>query len=84
MALSFIFIVSSDSQIVEGMRSASLNMFGFVFEQVDDAGSYFKLNEKNSALRKENTRLAFENFQLQDALLENIRLRKLLQFKYEV
>jgi rod shape-determining protein MreC len=84
MALSLIFIVSSDNEIVEGMRSSSLNMFGLVFEQVDDAGSYFKLSKKNSALRRENTRLAFENYQLQDALLENIRLRKLLQFKYEV
>ena len=84
LTLSFIFIVSSDSQIVEGMRSSSLTTFGMIQEKIDDAGAYFSLNKKNSKLRKENTRLAFENYQLQDALLENVRLRRLLQFKYEV
>jgi rod shape-determining protein MreC len=84
LVLSFIFIVSSDSMLVEGMRSASLTTFGIIQERIDDVGSYFNLTKKNNELRKENTRLAFENYQLQDALLENIRLRKLLQFKYEV
>jgi len=84
LTLSFIFIVSSDSDLVEGMRSSSLVTFGIVQEKIDDIGEYFNLSKKNSELRKENTRLGFENYQLQDALLENIRLRKLLQFKYEV
>lgn len=66
------------------MRSSSLITLGFLHETVNDIGDYFNLNHKNSILRKDNTRLAFENYQLQDALLENIRLRKLLQFKYEV
>ncbi|NOG46394.1 MAG: rod shape-determining protein MreC [Calditrichaeota bacterium] len=84
LILSFIFIVSSDSTVVEGMRSSSLTMFGVMQETIDDMGSYFNLSKKNSELRKENTRLAYENYHLQDALLENMRLRKLLQFKYEV
>jgi rod shape-determining protein MreC len=50
---------------------------------IDQTGDYFNLREVNSNLRKDNTQLAYENHQLQDALLENIRLRKLLQFKYE-
>jgi len=77
-------IVSNDSGIVEGIRSSSLTTFGIIQEKIEVAGAYFNLNKKNSVLRKENTRLAFENYQLQDALLENIRLRKLLQFKYKV
>ncbi len=84
LILSFIFLVSSDSTLVEGMRSSSLTTFGIIQDNINETGSYFNLNEKNSELRKENTRLAFENYQLQDALLENIRLRKMLQFKYEV
>ena len=82
--LSFIFITSSDTPLVEGMRSSTLTIFGTMQEQVDDASSYFGLEEENRALRKENTRLAYENHQLQDALLENIRLKKLLQFEYKV
>ena len=84
VVISFILITSSDNQIVEGMRSSSLFFFGTIQEQIDNTSSYFSLNEKNRELRKENTHLAYENHQLQDALLENIRLKKLLQFEYKV
>lgn len=82
--LSFIFITSSDSAIVEGMRSSSLTIVGTIQNQLDNINSYLGLREQNHHLRKENTQLAYENEHLQDALLENIRLKKLLQFKYEV
>lgn len=82
--LSFILITSSDNEIVEGMRSTSLVFFGVIEEQIENASSYFSLKEQNRELRKENTQLAYENHQLQDALLENIRLKKLLQFEYKV
>lgn len=84
LVLSFIFITSSDSKIVDGIRTTSLNVNGFIQENINAVGSYFNLADKNSELRKQNTRLAYENYQLQDALLENVRLRKLLKFKYEV
>jgi len=77
-------IFSSDAQIVEGLRSTSLYSIGLVGRFVDSIESYFNLQQINHELRTENTRLAYENFELQDALLENIRLRKLLQFKYEL
>lgn len=82
--LSFVFITISDKAIVEGIRSTSLVIYGSIEEKLNTAGSYFDLNQTNQILRKENTRLAYENEHLKDALLENIRLRKLLQFKYEV
>lgn len=82
--LSFIFITSSDQVLVEGMRSSSLIVIGSIQNQINNIDSYFGLREQNHSLRKENTRLAYENEHLQDALLENIRLKKLLQFKYEV
>jgi len=84
VVLSFIFITSGDNQVVEGMRSSSLTIFGTIQEQIDNASSYFLLRKQNRDLRKENTKLAYENHQLQDALLENIRLKKLLQFEYKV
>ena len=76
-------MLSSDSQIVEGLRSTTLLSFGFIQENIQSAGSYFNLKTINKELRRENTRLAYENFQLQDVLLENIRLHRLLQFKYK-
>ncbi len=74
-------MLSSDSTIVEGLRSTSLNTFGFIQRALSGINQYFGLVETNHKLRLENTKLAYENFQLQDALLENIRLHKLLKFK---
>lgn len=77
-------MLSSESKIVEGIRKTGLLTIGSVQSVISGAGSYFELEEKNRELRKENTQLSYEIFQLQDALLENIRLKELLQFKYEV
>jgi len=74
-------MLSSDSAIVEGLRSTTLFSFGLVQNQILKLDSYFSLRKANKILNAENTKLAFDNFQLQEALLENIRLRKLLQFK---
>lgn len=76
-------IISSDAKIVEGLRSATLFSFGIIGDLTDSISSYVNLRETNRQLSEENTKLAYENFQLQDALLENIRLRKLIQFKYK-
>ena len=81
--LSFLFMTSSDNQIVEGLRSTTVYLFGFVQSRFDSLDEYFSLREVNKYLQLENTRLSYENSKLQNALLENIRLRKLLQFKYE-
>jgi len=74
-------MLSSDSAIVEGLRSSTLFSIGFIQEKIQAVDAYFGLRSQNEALRLQNTRLAYENFRLQDALLENIRLKNLLQFK---
>ncbi len=74
-------MLSSDSAIVEGLRSANLQLFGFVQQNLTSVTNYFNLAETNRQLRLENTKLAYQNFQLQDALLENIRLHNFLDFK---
>jgi len=79
--ISFFFMISSDSMIVEGLRSTTLYSFGLVQSQISAVGSYFNLRDENRKLIAENTRLAFEKYQLQDALLENIRLNKLLHLE---
>ncbi len=83
LVLSFLMIISSDAKIVEGLRSTTLFSIGLIGEFTDSMSSYFNLRESNRKLTEENAKLAYENFQLQDALLENIRLRKLIQFKYQ-
>ncbi len=84
IVLSFLLLLSSESMVAEGLRSTGLALVGALDEVSSSVGNYFNLEETNRRLRKENTRLAYENFQLQDALLENVRLRKILQFSYSV
>lgn len=81
---SLFLMTSRNHQIIEGLRTASLSFFGFFDDNLSGIGSYFSLEEQNRELRKQNTRLAYEKFQLEDALLENIRMRKLLQLKHQV
>ena len=76
-------MLSSDSKIVEGLRSSTLLSIGFIQDNIKAVGSYLDLRSINKELRQENTRLAYDNFQLQDVLLENIRLHRLLQFEYK-
>ncbi len=82
--LSVTLMLSSRSPVVEGLRSVAMVFLGGLESRFEVINNYFNLHQKNLRLHKTNTELALKNFQLQDALLENIRLRKLLQFKYEV
>ncbi len=77
-------MVSSDKIIVEGLRFTSLVSIGAVDDVLSSIKSYFNLRSANERLRLQNTRLAVENFQLQDAVLENIRLRRLLRLKHQL
>jgi rod shape-determining protein MreC len=62
-------------------RSIAYITVGKVGNILQETGAYFRLSDKVKKLNKQNAELAFKNAQLQDALLENIRLRKLLEFK---
>jgi len=76
-------MLSSDKQVVEGLRSVSLVGVGAVDEALTSLSSYLGLKSKIRDLRLKNTQLAYQNYQLQEALLENLRLRKLLQLKQQ-
>ncbi len=78
--LSSAMMLSSDSAIVEGLRSSSLMSVGFIQGTLSELDSYFALRRINRELFLENTKLAYKNYQLQDALLENLRLHELLEF----
>jgi len=78
---SLLLLVFNDQDPGMPFRSIAYNTIGYVGSALQETGSYFRLSEKVRELNKENAELAFKNIQLQDALLENIRLRKLLEFK---
>jgi hypothetical protein len=79
--LSFLLIIISDQDPGAPFRWMTLKGIGSIGGSLFRIGSYFRLEDQIKELRSENTDLAYKNIQLQDALLENIRLRKLLEFK---
>ncbi len=78
---SFLLLVFNDKDPEMPFRSIAYNTVGKVGNVLQETGAYFRLTQKVNELNKENAELAYKNTQLQDALLENIRLRKLLEFK---
>lgn len=79
--LSLILIVVSDQDPAGPFRRVAYTAVGTIGGTFFEIGSYFRLSDDVSQLRHENAELAYKNSQLEDALLENIRLRKLLGFK---
>jgi len=78
---SFLLLIFNDQDPEMPFRSIAYITVGTVGNVLQETGAYFRLTEKVKKLNKQNAELAFKNTQLQDALLENIRLRKLLEFK---
>jgi len=78
---SFLLLIFNDQDPDMPFRSIAYNTVGKVGSILQETGAYFRLSDKVNKLNKQNTELAYKNAQLQDALLENIRLRKLLEFK---
>lgn len=79
--LSFLLMITTDKEAGGPFRSIAMNSVGYFGQAIYRAQSYFNLDGENKSLRMQNTNLAYKNMQAQDALLENIRLRKLLGFR---
>ncbi len=77
-------MTTTDSAIHDGLQSTNLFIIGSIQKKISSIGDYADLLDENIALKLKNTQLSYENYTFQDALLENIRLKKLLQFKYEL
>ena len=78
---SFLLLIFNDKDPEMPFRIIAYNTVGKIGNVLQETGAYFRLADKVKKLNKQNAELAFKNTQLQDALLENIRLRKLLDFK---
>ncbi len=79
--LSFLLMITTDNASGAPFRNIALSSIGYLGKTIYQIESYFNLSEENRILRQQNAKLAYENMQLQDALLENLRLRKLLGFR---
>ncbi len=78
---SIFLLIFNDNDSGLPFRTIAFNTVGEVGKVVQESAAYFKLSKKIEKLRKENAELSYKNTQLQDALLENMRLKKLLDFK---
>jgi len=79
--LSFVLIIYYDHDPGNPLRPIVYNSVGLMSGYFFKIDSYFELKPELIRLRRQNVDLASKNMQLQDAYLENIRLRKLLDFK---
>jgi len=78
---SIVLMVGSESDPGAPFRQITLNTIGKIGGYIYRIDSYFNLRTKVQELKERNAVLALKNLELEDALLENIRLRKMLDFK---
>jgi rod shape-determining protein MreC len=78
---SFILMFTSEKDPGGPFRVLFNNTIGNFGQSVYEMTSYFRMEELVTRLETENNRLALKNLQMQDALLENIRLRQMLELR---
>jgi rod shape-determining protein MreC len=79
--LCFVLIIYNDHDPANPFRYIVYNSVGLLSGYFFKIDSYLEMKPELVRLRRQNADLAFKNMQLQDAYLENLRLRKLLEFK---
>jgi len=81
--LSFILMTLNDPFNIRGMRILVLQTMSVV-KNIEDKFTYWNnLEQENSDLRRQLLEVSIENQRIQESMLENIRLRRLLKFKEE-
>ncbi len=79
--LSFLLMNLNDPFMIRGLRLGLLQVINWV-NGVDHYLDYVRdLKKENTELRKQNLRLSLSNQRLQELMLENLRLRRLLRLK---
>lgn len=81
--LSIALMFSNGGEPLQTVKSWSLGGLGLILEKVSVVKTAYGLHDENQWLRRQNAKLLIENSRLQEALLENRRLRDLLNFKEE-
>lgn len=81
IALSFLLLASNDNIQIRKIRAFTIGIIGYVQNTAAIIPNIFELKRENEILRRLNVDLLDEVSRLREAKLENIRLRKLLEFK---
>jgi len=81
LVISILIILNNNQPQVNWIRSNVLNLFGNWQKTVGSIYQYRALKFENEILRERLALLSFENSLMEEAVLENRRLRNLLNFK---
>lgn len=81
LVVSLVLMALNDNTQIRHIRGVATVVFGVAQDQLAFIPRYFSLRRENDLLRRMNVDLADEASQLQEAKLENDRLRRLLGFK---
>jgi len=81
IVVSLIFIFNSDQPQIEAVRSWFIEQAAGLQQRVSWYRGLIGLREESDRLRQRATELMLENGTLREALLENHRLRRLLEFR---
>lgn len=81
IVLSLILLALNDNVQIKHLRALMTIGVGYVQEQLSFIPTYLNLKSENELLRRMNIDLADQANQLREAKLENLRLRRLLEFK---
>lgn len=79
--ISLFLLAMNDTPQIGAIRSLTVAAVGMIQDTFGFIPDYFDLKEENTILRELNLTLSDEASRLREAKLENIRLRKLLEFK---
>lgn len=79
--ISLILIFSNQNSQIEAIKIVALDFISLFQSRLDFGSRNASLAEQNSFLRTQNTILALENSRMRESVIENERLRKLIEFK---
>ncbi len=83
LMLCFILMAFNDPFKLRGIRIAVLQGMSWVYALQNKFSYLGDLEKKNKILHRQVLELSLENLQMQENMLENLRLRRLLKFKEE-
>lgn len=81
VTLSFLLMNLNDPFMIRGLRIGMLQAINWVSRMEHFLDYVRDLKQENRALRRENLQLSLNNQRLQELMLENLRLRRLLGLK---
>lgn len=84
ITLSLIFLFSNDNTQIRFLRAVAVTSFGTVQSGFSAIPKVFDLERENKFLRENNIKLSNDVASLKESKLENIRLKKLLNFMEKV